>query len=123
MTKIAEYKAYIESQNEIILKLSGEVELYKAKLNSLKTSEKQPSTLISSADASDMDEAICEQQLGMLHELSLGRSLTMEEAKKFEIFTKLLLSLKARPKKQENPAQQLSDDELLSNVVGINEKK
>lgn len=68
------------------------------------------------------EQLICEAQITLLKERAISRELTLEEAKKFQIYTTVLENIR---KKQEDvpnlTVQKLSDDELLKLVVDNNE--
>lgn len=67
-------------------------------------------------------EVICTVQLDLLREISLARELTLEEAKRVEIFSKVLASEKNKPKDLEIPTKKMSDEELLKLAAGSEEK-
>lgn len=72
----------------------------------------------------DHEENICRMELKKLHDLSMERTLTLEEAKKVELYTKLLLALDiAARKKEPKDITDVSTDELLAIVeMDINER-
>ena len=61
------------------------------------------------------EQLICETQILLLKDAAVTRSLTMEESKKFQIFTDILEKIKSK-KKPENPDEDLSDNDLISIV-------
>ena len=68
------------------------------------------------------EQLICEAQITLLKERAISRELTLEEAKKFQIYTAVLSQI--RESKEDMPnisVQKLSDDELLKLVVDNNE--
>lgn len=110
---LAEYKIYSETLKETIKDLTEENRLLKAG---------KKSNIQIAKDQDDIDETICKMQLKKLNANSLSRELTMEETKKVEIFTKLLIALQQRPKREDNTAKDLSDDDLLADVINIGKK-
>lgn len=53
----------------------------------------------------------------LLKNISAERELTFEETRKVEIFSKILNTLKAKPKDVEVKSQQLTEKELLQLMV------
>jgi hypothetical protein len=62
------------------------------------------------------EEAICTIQLEKLRDISMGRELTLEEARRVEIFSKVLNVSRNMPKTIEIKNKQLSSQELLAIV-------
>lgn len=60
------------------------------------------------------EEIICKMEIQKLREISLIRALTMEEAKKLDIFSKLLMAFENKPKTLIVDTSKFSDKELLS---------
>ena len=69
------------------------------------------------------EENICKMELKKLHDLSVERILTHEEAKKVEIYTKLLLAINTRPVHTVIEAKKKSTDDLLKIAVGNDDDK
>jgi hypothetical protein len=64
------------------------------------------------------EQLICETQLELLKERAIVRELTLEEAKKFQIYTVILSDIhKKQSDMPDLTVQKLSDDELLKLVV------
>lgn len=68
------------------------------------------------------EEAICRMQLKLLHDKSLGRELTLEETKKVEILTKLLVTMAAKNPKEDEAPTAISTEELLKLVSDVETK-
>lgn len=64
------------------------------------------------------EEAICTMQLDKLRDISLGRELTLEEARRVEIFSKVLSASRNSPKVIEVKTKNMSNEELLALVEG-----
>lgn len=61
------------------------------------------------------EEAICLKQISILNEKSQERELTLEEAKKLEIYVKTLKSLQQEtPKNDENELRDVSEADLVA---------
>jgi uncharacterized protein (DUF1800 family) len=84
-TKVKEVKELAETQNRIIEKLRAENEELKAQLAALRQN-KLPKT----SGKVSTEELICIEQIELLRAKSLGRELTLEEAKKLDLFVKNL---------------------------------
>lgn len=62
---------------------------------------------------SSEEEAICREQLHIFKIVSQERELTLEETKKVEIYSKILMSFKQEPKKAKSSVDGMSTPELL----------
>lgn len=124
-----ELKAYAEAQYMTILEMSKKIQkLEEDNLHLKKMLEK--SVPILEEDKKDLlifpagttnEEIICSIQLGKLKELSMERELTLEETKKTEIYSKILLSLrnKTDDSKKQAPTEALSTADLLNLVSSL----
>jgi uncharacterized protein (DUF1800 family) len=83
--KVKEVKEIAETQNRIIEKLRAENEELKARLAAL-----QQNKLANIGSKVPTEELICIEQIELLRAKSLGRELTLEEAKKLDLFVKNL---------------------------------
>jgi hypothetical protein len=83
--KVREVKEVAETQNRIIEKLKAENEELKAQLAAL-----QQNKLAKVNGRVSTEELICIEQIELLRSKSLGRELTLEEAKKLDLFVKNL---------------------------------
>jgi len=123
LQKYAELQAYSSAQQRTILELNKKVnsieqENIKLKksiasvdLESRREEDKQINVNITD------EQAICEMQLTILRDRSLEGELTLEEAKKVELFAKLLLQLRNPQKKEEDKVKHMNSDELLKFVL------
>lgn len=117
---MTELQAYCDSQYKTIIELSK-------KINKLEQQNKDLEKLVESkglisevsstlsVDASD-EEVICTAQLKLLRDISNKGAFTLEESRKFEIFTKILQTIQANKKKTGEGLGKLNDDELLSMI-------
>lgn len=120
---LAELKAFSEAQQKTIVKLSKknkeleeEVSHLKRLLESSVPIIATDNTPVIQADkflTSDQ-EAICRMQLNRLKEVSYERELTLEEAKRVEIFSKIINVLENSPKTIKVETKNLDNKELLS---------
>lgn len=125
---LAELKDFTRAQHESIMNLTRKVkklEEEKSELESMLVG-KLPSNLNSSSliqDVGAYEETICRMELKKLHDRSLEQQLTYEEAKKVEIYTKLLISINSKEKKEDLGAGKIETGDLLKLVVDNNDAK
>jgi hypothetical protein len=117
----AEMQAYCDAQFRTIVNQAKKIhELEEEAVHLRKLLEngselvKDPSKKIELyTDVSD-EEAICRIELKKLKDVSIERELTLEEAKRTEIYTKLLISLTApKANAKGEPVKRLDDTELM----------
>lgn len=119
-----EIRAYAEAQYATILELSKKINkleednkhLKSLLENSTPILEEQKKELLGYNIDAPNEEIISEIQLNKLKAIALDRELTLEETKKFEIFSKVLANLKASQGKNktiEVKADILSTEDLL----------
>lgn len=122
-------KDFSREQHEEILKLSSQIEKLKKDNKKLKEQlEIKYPALVNNSEMSlvnveedDHQELICKNELKKLHTISSERELTYEEAKKLEIYTKVLNQFNSKTKPDERDAKKVSEDILLTMVETINE--
>lgn len=116
---VIELQSYAEAQYNTIVKLSTENKNLKEEVTHLKkllestTPLIQQNTTVERLIVSD-EEAIAKIQLEKIRDLSLSRELTLEEAKRFEIFYKVLSSVRNTPKTIRSDIKQLDEGQLLA---------
>jgi len=121
---IEELQAYANSQFRTIVEQSKKIHSLEEEVIHLKKLLedgtqviKDPSKKIELyTDVSDQ-EAICRIELKKLKDLSIERDLTLEEAKRVDIYTKLILSLTAATKSKSTEIitpERLDDAKLLA---------
>ena len=111
---IAEYKNFAQAQNETILELSKKIHNLEEEIRNQKIEKKE---VISLDTSISNEEMICLTQLRILNESSRERELTLEEAKKVDIFTKILSQINSQKEKgTSDEAGLLSSEELLKIV-------
>jgi len=115
----SELKDYAESQYKTIFKQSQEITKLQEEVNKLNNLIKQsnidanPDLLKDFKDLTDQ-EIICKKQLETLRSKALEGELTLEETKKAEIYTKLLLSIDSSRKQPKSPFKMLTEQELIN---------
>lgn len=122
--EFSDYAALLEfssAQQETILSLSKQLvklEEKNKKLESMLAKQsiisEEPKESNTELFISSDEEAICRTQLQKLREVALDRELTLEESRKVEIYSKILLQLQNKPKTIKVEAQKLSTTELLA---------
>lgn len=123
LQKYAELKAYSEAQQRTILDLNR-------KFNALEQENVKLKKSLASVDLENKrtedkeirinvtdEQAICEMQLNILRDRSIEGELTLEEAKKTELFAKLLLQLRNPKDKPEEKVKEMDSQELLKFVL------
>jgi hypothetical protein len=124
---LAELQAYCNAQYHTIITLNKKIneldeenkELRKLIENNkiLIGSEKQIKDLFANVED---PEAIALMQLKLLRNLSIERDLSLEEAKKWEIYCKVLFQVNEKKGKQkQEQSQQLSTEDLLKAMQGL----
>lgn len=123
-----ELQEYSDTQFRTIIELKKQLENAKEEVKSLKhmlennVSQIAPLTISNMSQITPLgisnEQLICETQIALLKERSISRELTLEEAKKFQIYTTILSDLhKNKEETRDLSVQKLSDDELLKLVV------
>lgn len=123
-----ELQEYSDTQFRTIIELKKQLDASKEEIKSLKmmlesnVSHIAPLMVGNVPDIAPLgisnQQLICETQITILKDRSISRELTLEEAKKFQIYTAILSDI--HKNNQEIPdltVQKLSDDELLKLVV------
>ena len=111
----AELQEFCDSQQKLIIDLTKKVTLLEKEKDHLKNMLESTIPVFSTITISD-EEQIAREQLRKLNTLSKERDLTLEEAKRTDIYSKILLSLMSKNKQIETSAKHLSDVELLQLV-------
>lgn len=117
-----ELEAFAKAQQKTIIELTKKNKALETEVKSLKKLTESkiiiPGNEENKIDFSASDEeSIARQQLFKLKEISNERELTYEETKRVEIFSKLLIALKDKPKTIEVKSKNLSDAELIALAV------
>jgi hypothetical protein len=123
LQKYAELQAYSAAQQRTILELNR-------KLNAMEQENVKLKKSLASVDLENKktedkeirinvtdEQAICEMQLNILRDRSIEGELTLEEAKKVELFAKLLLQLRNPKEKPEEKVKEMDSQELLKFVL------
>lgn len=114
----AELHLFAQSQHKTITELSKKITKLEEENKHLKSLLETTTDIVSKPKIIDLsepdEESIARMQLKRLNETSLTRELSYEEAKKVDIYTKLLLSINQnKPKTIEVSAKALSNDDLI----------
>jgi hypothetical protein len=119
---VKELRQYCNSQYSIIIQLNKKIVQLEEESKHLKEILAKSTPIVSDAIGSlevyknITDElAVCLMQIKLLRDRCAGgfTELTFEEAKKLDIYTKLLIQLKTGKKADEDATKKLTDDELL----------
>lgn len=87
----------------------------KAEIEELKAKLEAKSPLLSLEEISN-EELICLEQLDLLKKQSSTRELTLEETRKAEIWSKMLISIRDKQRNEDDAAKGVKIDELLKTV-------
>jgi len=127
---VASLQKYAEAQYKTILSLSKKVKVLEEENIKLKDLLEKSTPLLNeekknfttyNIEASSDEEMIAKVQLARMKEISMDRELTLEEAKRVEIFTKILSS-KGNNSSSTIQIQKMGNDDLLKlleNDTGI----
>ena len=127
---LAELKAFSNAQQKTILKLTKENKQLKEEVTHLKKLLESTAPLVKTPEHNSIgekflstdQEAICRMQLNKLKDVSIERELTLEEAKRVEIFSKILNVLENSPKTIKVESKNLDNSELLSLIEQESDK-
>lgn len=111
-----EKEDFMNAQFATITNLTKQVEDLKAKNKHLQELlSKSPLPTIEKTEENSVPEEIriCREQLKLLQNVSQDRELTMEEARKVEIYSKIITQAKDPSKKAKSPLDGLSTEQLL----------
>lgn len=126
-------KEYASSQYKTIITQSRKINDLEKKVESLehKLAEAEKKAAVSSAlsiqqdEGSSDTETICVIQVAMLKGLAMNRELTLEECKKLEAYTKVMLSLKGKSTiedKQKDVGSKLTTEQLMALAASLTEQ-
>ena len=122
---MVELKKFSEAQHKTIIELTKKINSLQKEnetiRDTLKVQNVQLPEIKQDLNAITDEEVICRTQLSVLKNKSLLGELTLEEAKKVDIFSKIILSIEQQGKKTNSTFEQLSNDELLALVDGKKE--
>lgn len=115
---------FIESQFKVITNLTKENDQLKLKLKNLEDVLAKSTPLLDGPNNliqkegmfSSHEETIAREQLRLLNNTSIERELTLEEARKVDMYSKILIQCKNEPKKVKSSVEGLGVAELLKIV-------
>ncbi len=121
---LTEVKAFAEAQTKTIIELNKKNKKLEEEVLHLKKILEDSTDIISNQQGefnSDLilgsdEETIAKIQLNRLKEVSFTRELTLEEAKRTEIFTKILALAHNKPTKIFELSKDIGNEELLKLV-------
>lgn len=121
-------KALCDSQYKTIIELSKKIQELELENKTLKDDSKLKASFTGNAIklpekegeivklAKTDQEVICTMQLFHIKNNALNRELTLEEARKVEIYSKILSSLNRNDDSKDAEFKKLSDDDLLKEL-------
>lgn len=127
---LKELRQYCNSQYAVINSLNKKIVMQEEEIKHLKELLTKSAAIVDDSsgslqiykDISD-EQATCLMQIKILRDRSMSGELTFEEAKKLDIYTKLLMQLNSGEKSEENVTKSLSDEELLKLLNSEEEKQ
>lgn len=127
-TSPEELKAYSEAQYKTILKLNEEINKLKENVAVLETENRQLRMANAKEKGEDFgavsdEEAACVTQISLIKGNAMTRELTMDEAKRLEIYVKTLQLIRNKEEPAKNKAEKdagkLSTEDLLKQADQI----
>jgi hypothetical protein len=114
---------HIQAQHNTITNLLKQIESLKDEKNHLESllTHHSSSLTINNPLNIDDEETICRMQLKRLRDKSLNTELTLEEAKRVEIYTKILNTKLNQPKTVVVKSNNISNDDLLAAFETVKE--
>ena len=116
---IAQYKTleqlqdYAAAQEQMITQLSKKIQKLESDKKVTPISP-DSSKLLNLKELGETDaEQICNLEMSKLKEASLSRELTLEEARRCEIYFKILKDIKSKEQKSEKEVEKLEQNDLL----------
>jgi hypothetical protein len=116
-----EKMAFMEAQLATITSLNRQLEQEKLKIKQLEALLKEKAAPVLIGEEKDKEpvpyeEQICKEQLKVLNETSYSRELTAEEARKVEIYSKILVLSKNKDVKKSDAFDKMDTKDLLKLV-------
>lgn len=117
---LTELQAFAESQYKVIIDLNSKNKKLEEEVRHLKHLLSNSAPLIdlgvspNGVSLTDDEEVICRTQLAILKDEAMKRPLTLEEAKKTELYTKILFQKKNEPKTIKVEARTVKSEDLLA---------
>tara|TARA_R110000868_G_scaffold66014_7_gene197020 strand:+ start:519 stop:947 length:429 start_codon:yes stop_codon:yes gene_type:complete len=115
---LAELQAYADAQYKTIVDLNKKINELKDKNQSLElvvsSLPTKPSNVVEFPSLHiSAEEEVCLKQLEYLRGASNNRELTLEEARKLEVYAKILLQIRSNIKDVDTKFKKMSTDDLL----------
>ncbi len=115
----AELQQYCNSQYKTILELTKKLQLLEDENKHLKQLFDGSTVIVNKVDKYkeySNEEAVCMEQIDRLKEVSTARELSYEEAKKLDIYTKLLLNIQSKKSQEETGLSSMNEADLLKSL-------
>jgi hypothetical protein len=121
--EVEDLKAFAEAQQKTIVHLTKKIKTLEDENSHLKKLVEQTVPVIKKEGQPEQkgdkfltsdQEAICRVQLNKLRDISFERELTLEEAKRVEIFSKILNLLETVPKTIKVETKGINNEDLLN---------
>jgi|ERR1019366_1138559 hypothetical protein len=127
--EMSQLQQYAMAQEQTLLQMSKKLKKLEEERDHLKQLLESSVPILASENKplgekflTSSEEAICTMQLEKLRDISTGRELTLEEARRVEIFSKVLSASRNSPKVIELKTKHMTNEELLAIVESDNDK-
>lgn len=128
--EMSQLQQFAEAQSSTIIQLSKKLKKLEEERDHLKQLLESSVPILKDDSKPELgqkfltssEESICVMQLEKLRDISIGRELTLEEARRVEIFSKVLSASRNSPKVIEFKTKNMSNEELLALVEGTDDK-
>lgn len=115
-------KQFCESQYQTIVELSQELAEFKRSNEELKAKALVSAQGLNASSLIQLDEQdqeiICRTQIALLRNRSMNCELTLEEARKLELYSKILGSVKPKPETDMREIKEMDSESMLLLVSG-----
>lgn len=118
-TTLPDLQAFAIAQQKTLMEITKEKSVLQEKVKHLEKLISSAVPVIGGGNkpidfSSNDEEAIAREQLYILKQMSSERELTLEETKRVEIYSKILIALKDKPKTINVNSRQATEKELLA---------
>lgn len=119
---LEDLQAFAKAQQKTLIDITKKLKVSEDKVKHLEKLLQGTVSVIAPAGSkidfsTNDEESIARQQLYLLKQLSNERELNLEETKRVEIYSKILINLKDKPKDINIPAKNSTIEQLMATVT------
>lgn len=118
---LEDLQAFAKAQQKTLIDLTKKLKTSEEEIKHLKKLLEGAVPVINSPAKIDFstndEESIAREQLYLLKKISADRELNMEETRRVEIYSKILIAIKDKPKTIEITARSLSNEQLMASLT------